>query len=277
MTARLTKFARQRPTGLVGIVLLVGLVVASVGAPLWGLADPLESDYLSMLSPPAADHVLGTDQYGRDLLTRVIYGARLSLGIGASVMTLAALAGLVLGSLAGYFSRLDGPIMRGLDVLMAFPAILLAIAIMAILGTGARNGVIALAIVYTPRCARIVRASVLSVRQRTFVEAGQALGAGDARSLGIHILPNAIGPLVVQMIFVFAYAILADAGLSFIGVGTPPPTPSLGNILAEARDYLMVAPWLMWWPGAAIAAIVLALNLCGDALREVMDPRQRSG
>lgn len=274
MTRFVASMIRRQPMGVFGGALFIALIVTSVGAPVWSLADPITSNFRAMLQPPSNGAFLGTDQFGRDLLSRVVYGARLSLIIGATVTMLAGTAGLVLGSMSGYFDRLDNVIMRALDVLMAFPAILLAIAIMAILGTGTRNGIIALAIVYTPRCARIVRASVLSIRERAYVEAGRALGMGDVRVLLRHILPNAIGPLVVQMVFVFAYAILADAGLSFIGVGTPPPTPSLGNILAEGRDYLFVAPWMMWWPGIAIATIVLALNLCGDALRDMLDPRR---
>ena len=178
---------------------------------------------------------------------------------------------------SGYSPRLDGPIMRVMDVLMAFPAILLAIAVMAILGTGEVNAIIALVVVYTPICARIVRSSALSVKMREYVEAARALGAYEWRIVFKHIFPNSLSPLIVQLVFVFAYAIVAEAALSFIGVGTPPPTPSLGNILSEGRNYMAVAPWTTIAPGLAISITVLALNLAGDGLRDLLDPKMRVG
>jgi peptide/nickel transport system permease protein len=184
-----------------------------------------------------------------------------------------ALAGTALGCVAGYFRGWDEPVMRVMDALMSFPAILLAVAITAALGPSAVNAVLALAAVYTPRTARIVRASVLVVRELEYVQAAQSVGARQGRVLFLHVLPNCLGPLLVQLTFVFAYAVLAEAALSFLGMGPPPPTPTWGNIIAEGRDYLREAPWICLFPGAAISLTVLGLNLLGDGLRDVLDPR----
>lgn len=269
-----TRLAKNK-LSLVGTGLLLVLVMAAALAGYLSPYDPLRSNFREMLSAPSMSHPFGTDNYGRDLLTRVLFGMRLSLNIGVSVMVLSGVAGLLLGLLSGYFSRWDNLIMRAMDVLMAFPAILLAIAIMAILGTGYINSIIALSVVYAPRCARIVRSSTLSIKGLSYIEACRALGMADTRIIFRHILPNCLAPLVIQVVFVFAYAILADAALSFIGVGTPPPTPSLGNILADGRDYMDNAPWMMIFPGLVIAVLVLALNLAGDGLRDALDPKMR--
>jgi peptide/nickel transport system permease protein len=223
--------------------------------------------------PPGAEFLFGTDNFGRSQLARVVYGARLSLMIGTSVVVLNAIFGTLVGALSGYFHRLDNPMMRFNDALMAFPPVLLAIAVTAVLGRSTPNVIVALAIVYIPRTARIVRASVLVIRQMEFVQAAVAAGAGHWRILRRHILPNAMAPLIVQLSFLFAYAVLTEATLSFLGLGAEPPTPTWGNIMAEGRQYMREAPWIIAIPGGALALAVMSLNLLGDGLRDVLDPR----
>ena len=266
---------RKNRLCMAGILILVLLVCIGLLARFLTPYDPVRVNPRSMLGQPTVLHPFGTDHFGRDVYTRVIYGTRISLRIGTVVALVAGLFGACLGLISGYSSRLDGPIMRVMDVLMAFPAILLAIAVMAILGTGEVNAVIALIIVYTPICARIVRSSALTVKMREYVEAARALGAYEPRIIFRHIFPNSLSPLIVQLVFVFAYAIVAEAALSFIGVGTPPPTPSLGNILSEGRSYMAIAPWTTLAPGLAISITVLALNLAGDGLRDLLDPKMK--
>ena len=255
------------------LVLFVALIAifADVLAPY----DPLRSNFRARFVAPNAEHWFGTDHFGRDLLSRVIYGGRVSLTIGFFVVVATGLAGTTIGALAGYFRRLDNPLMRLMDALMAFPAILLAIVISAVLGASIVNVVIALSIATSPHTARIVRGSVLVVREMEYVEAGRALGASDLRLLFGHVLINALAPLIVRVTYVFAIAILAEAVLSYIGVGPPPPTPTFGNIIAGERDFLETAPWTMIFPGLAIVISVLGLNLLGDGLRDVLDPRMK--
>lgn len=262
---------------VVGVASLLLVVVVALLAPVLTAYDPIKVDPRSMLAEPSVVHLFGTDHFGRDLYTRVLFGTRISLRIGTIVTLLTGVLGAVIGLASGYFRRLDGPIMRLMDVLMAYPAILLAIGVMAVLGTGEINAIIALIIVYTPRCARIVRASTLTVKTREYVQAARVLGALEGRIIFRHIFPNCLSPLIVQLVFVFAYAIVAEAALSFIGVGTPPPTPSLGNILSEGRNYLAVAPWATIAPGVAISVTVLSLNLAGDGLRDILDPKMKLG
>jgi peptide/nickel transport system permease protein len=209
------------------------------------------------------------------VLSRVLYGARISVVVGGLVVLLAVAAGLLVGLLAGYYRALDNVLMRVMDGLMAFPAILLAIALMASLGPSLRNVVVALGVVYTPRIARIVRGSVLVVRELPYVEAARAAGASDLAILRRHVLPNCLSPVIVQGTFIFALAVLGEAALSFLGVGAPPAAPSWGNILAEGRLYMQQAPWLVLAPGVAIMATILGLNLFGDGLRDALDPKLR--
>jgi peptide/nickel transport system permease protein len=281
MTERLDRLRRSKVarrllrhrlfmTGLVLFALVVGMA-ASAGA----LAPhpPNQNNSRYRLGAPTRAFFLGTDNFGRDVLSRVIHGARVSLRIGLMVVVLNAILGTLIGAGAGSARSLDNVVMRVMDGLMAFPAILLAIALAATLGASELNAVIALTIAYTPRTARIVRASVLVVRELEYVHAALAAGAGHLRILFRHILANSLAPLIVQLTFIFAVSVLAEAVLSFIGVGPPPPTPTWGNVIAEGRNYIREAPWISLFPGIAIAVTVLGLNLLGDGLRDVLDPR----
>ena len=253
---------------LVGLVLLLALLAGYI-APF----DPLKGNFRARMMAPNPQHWMGTDQFGRDILSRVLHGARISLQIGFMVALITAASGVLIGATSGYFRRLDGPIMRLMDAFMAFPSIILAIAISSVLGASVVNVVIALSIAATPHTARIVRAAVMVVREMEFVEAARALGAGHTRILLRHILANAMAPLMVRMTYVFAVAILNEAVLSFIGVGPPPPAPTFGAIIANGRDFIVAAPWITVAPGLAILLSVLGLNLLGDGLRDVLDPR----
>jgi len=267
---------RRNRLAVTGLSLLAAVVTAAALAGILAPQDPLTMTVTDRIKPPSLRHLMGTDNFGRDIFSRVLYGARLSLEVGASVMVLTVAAGVLLGLPSGYFPRLDGPIMRVMDAMMAFPAILFGIAIMAVLGPKTVNVVIALSVVYAPRTVRIVRASVLATKQLDYVEAVRAQAAGHLRVLLRHILPNCLSPLVVQATFNFAYAVLAEASLSFVGAGAPPPTPSWGNILSDGRIYMQNAPWITVFPGLAIAFTVLGLNLAGDGLRDVLDPRMKT-
>lgn len=262
---------------VIGAVLFFTVVVIALLAGFIAPFDPLKNNFRYRLGAPNATHWLGTDNFGRDILSRVLHGSRVSLLIGLLVVVFTGFFGTLIGAISGYVRRLDNAIMRVMDGFMAFPPILLAIAIGAVLGPSLLNAVIALTVAYTPRTARIVRASVLVVRESEYVEAARALGAGHARILFRHILANSLAPLLVQLTFIFALAILAEAVLSFIGVGPPPPTPTFGNIIADGRNYIAEAPWISIWPGIAIMMTVLGLNLMGDGLRDVLDPRLRTG
>ena len=275
--------ARRQMRGLlrhrsirVGGVLFGSIVLLAIFADLIAPHDPNENNYRAMLAAPGNGHLFGTDAFGRDILSRVIHGTRLSLLVGLMVVAATGILGTVIGTLTGYVRWLDGPVMRVMDGLMAFPGVLLAIALAAALGPSVVNAALALTITFTPRTARIVRGSVLVVREMPFVEAARACGAPHRRIILRHILPNSLPPLIVQMTFVFSVSILAEAVLSYMGVGPPPPTPSLGNIIAEGRAYIQEAPWIALTPGVAIAMSVLGLNIIGDGLRDSLDPRLRN-
>lgn len=271
----LHRYARNR-LALVGLW-IVGLVVtAALLAPVVAPADPAKPDFANLLQPPSRAHLLGTDDLGRDILSRVIYGARTSLLAGCVSVGLAVAIGLPLGLVSGYYrGPLDNFLMRLTDALLSFPFLVLALAIAAVLGTGLAKAMIAIGIVFTPGFIRLARGQVLSERERTYVEAARALGARDGRILWGHILPNTLSPVLVQASLAMAAAITAEATLSFLGLGTQPPTPSWGSMLNIAQAYLGRAPWLALWPGLAIFLTVLSLNLVGDGLREVLDPRLR--
>jgi peptide/nickel transport system permease protein len=225
------------------------------------------------LHEPSSEFWLGTDNLGRDVLSRLIHGARISLIAGFASVVLSTFVGVVIGTLAGFYSSMDTVLMRIMDGLMAFPVILLAVALMAALGPTLGNVIIALSAVYAPRTARIVRGAVLSVKSMPYVEAANGLGGRAPRVILRHVLPNCLSPIIVQATFIFAYAVQAEAALSFLGVGVPPSVPSWGSMLSEARLYMIQAPWLMLAPGIAIAVTVLALNAIGDGLRDFLDPQ----
>lgn len=272
MMAGLRRLARNRAFVLGG-ALVAFAVLAVLLAPWIAQHEPNRMAIRMRFRPPSAEFWFGTDNLGRDMFSRVLHGGRLSFEIGIWVVALNAAIGVPMGALAGYFRALDGALMRFADALMAFPSVLLAIGIAAALGPSATTVVIALAVVYIPRTARIVRASVMVVRELDYVQASRAAGAGDAHILLRHILPNCMAPLLVQLSFVFAYAVLSEAVLSFLGLGAPPTQPSWGILIAEGRSYIREAWWLTVMPGVAIAVTVLGLNLLGDGLRDVLDPR----
>ena len=271
------RFGRNRLAVLATLV-IVGVVLAALLAPYLPLADPDTVDTPNRLRPPLAPgHLLGTDEFGRDLLSRLVWGARISLLAGAASAAAAMLVGVVLGVLGGYYSGWpETVIMRLTDILMAFPYILLAIAIVAGLGPGLRNAMIAIAVVGFPFYTRLVRGVVLSVRGREFVEAARALGSPDRLILVRHIVPQLISPVVVAFSLDVGAKILATAGLSFLGLGTQPPTADWGSMLATGRQFVILSPHVVLLPGLAIFVIVLALNLVGDALRDLLDPRTYS-
>ena len=260
---------------LLGLVLFGVVLAAAALAPWIAGVDPTKIAMRARFRPPSFDHLFGTDNLGRSLWSRVIWGAQLSAIIGLTVVALNAVFGTLIGAVAGYVRSLDNALMRFNDALMAFPAILLAIGITAVLGPGLFNVILALAIVYVPRTARIVRSSVIVLREMEYVQAARAAGAGHLRILLRHVLPNALAPLVVQLSFLFAYAVLTESTLSFLGLGAVPPTPTWGNVMAEGRQYLREAPWIITIPGMALMLTVLGLNLLGDGLRDVLDPRLR--
>jgi peptide/nickel transport system permease protein len=260
---------------LLGLALFLIVVLAAILAPWIAPLDPNKLAMRYKFQSPNENFLFGTDNFGRSLWSRVIWGARLSMFIGSAVVAINAVAGTAIGAAAGYFRKLDNALMRINDALMAFPAVLLAIGVTAILGPSVNDVIIALGIVYTPRTARIVRSSVIVLREMEYVQAAVAAGAGHWRILRRHILPNAMAPLIVQLSFLFAYAVLTEATLSFLGVGAVPPTPTWGNIMAEGRQYMTDAPWIIAIPGVALMITVLGLNLLGDGLRDVLDPRLR--
>ena len=262
---------------LFALIVLALLVLAAALGPTiapYGFNEVIIED---RLQAPTFAHPFGTDDLGRDVFSRVLLGARVSLVVGFVAVGISLSAGTVFGLLAGFYGgKLDDLIMRGMDVLFAFPAFLMAIAVLAILGPGTVNAMVAIGIVYTPIFARITRGSVLSVREEVYVRAARSLGANDARLLRLHILPNVAAPIIVQTSISLAFAILTEAALSFVGLGTQPPNPSWGRMLAEGRGFIQQAWWIAVFPGLAIFVTVLAFNVLGDALRDALDPRQKS-
>lgn len=260
---------------MTGLALFLIIAITAILAPWITDVDPNRLSMRNKFKPPGEGWVFGTDSFGRSLWSRVVWGAQLSMLIGASVVALNAVFGILIGAAAGYFRRIDNLLMRINDALMAFPAILLAIAVTSVLGPSTFNVILALGIVYIPRTARIVRSSVIVLREMEFVQAAVAAGAGHWRILTRHILPNAMAPVIVQLSFLFAFAVLSEATLSFLGVGAVPPTPTWGNIMAEGRDFMREAPWIITIPGIALMITVMGLNFLGDGLRDVLDPRLR--
>jgi peptide/nickel transport system permease protein len=270
----LAKLFRRRVV-LAGAAILAVVALAALLAPWIAPYDPMALKVLDRLQSPRAAHWFGTDELGRDVFSRVIFGARYSLLIGALVVAVSMVCGALLGLAAGYFRRLDGPVMRLVDAMMSFPDILLAIALVAVLGASMMNVILALAIVYTPRVARVVRASTLVVRELLFIEAARALGVSTWRILFIHVLQNIASPILVQATFIFAYAVLAEAGLSFLGVGVPPVLPTWGSMISSGQQFAHQAIWLVFFPGIAIILSALSLQMVGDGFRDLLDPKLR--
>jgi len=264
-------FSRRSVVIALGIFLVT--LTLCLFAGLVSTADPAAMSVRNRLTPPGADYWLGADAFGRDVLSRLLHAGRVSLGIGLGVAVLSSVIGILIGLCAGFFRRLDGLLSRLIDAMMAFPDILLAIALVAILGGSVTNIMVALSIVYAPRIARIVRASTLVIRELPYVEAAKALGSSTPTIMVDHVLRNILSPIIVQSTFIFAYAMLAEAGLSFLGVGVDPSTPTWGTMINEGRQYIDQAIFLIFFPGIAISISVLSLQLIGDGLRDAMDPR----
>ncbi len=263
---------RRNPTIVIGSSILALFVVLALIAP-WIANDPLSFDPLNRLKRPSADFWFGTDQFGRDVYSRVVYGTRISLIVGVSVAFIATAIGLVVGVLCGYYRRVDDTVMRVMDGLMAIPAILLAIALITLMKASLLIVIIAISIPEIPRVVRLVRSVVLTVRGLPYIEAAVASGTRGRIIMTRHILPSTVAPLIVQATYVCASAILIEAGLSFLGAGTPPEIPSWGNVISLGRAYFQISPWIIFFPGLMLAIAVLAINLVGDGLRDSLDPR----
>lgn len=265
----------KHPTGMIGAVIIAVLIVVGSFGPTIAPNDPNQMNFMDAFASPSFSYPMGTDDFGRDILSRIMYGARVSLIVGAVAVSLAATVGTALGMIAGYGNRIaDEVIMRSMDVLFAFPTILLAIAIMAILGKGVINAMIAIGIVYIPIFARIARGEVLALKNEEFIQVARALGATDLHILIQHILPNILAPIIVEISLSLSFAILAEAALSFFGLGTQPPDPSWGRMLSEGRDFFRQSVWLAIFPGVAIMLSVMGFNFLGDGLRDALDPQQ---
>ena len=264
-----------RPVALVGLVILFATIFAAIFAAVLAPYDPQAIDPIIRLTPPNAAHWFGTDQFGRDTLSRVIYSSRMALLIGVGVVGFALLTGVPVGVFSALFPRLGHVLMRMVDVLMSFPALLLALGLIVVLGQSVANAIIAIGAVYLTTTTRIIYGLTLRLRTETYVEAARSMGSGTGWLVVKHILPNLISPLLVQASFVFAFAQLSAASLDFLGLGAPPDIPSWGNMLAESRTFITRAPWLLLFPGLMIVLTAFSLNLVGDALRDRLDPRFR--
>jgi peptide/nickel transport system permease protein len=273
--ARLARLPRTA-SGVIGAVMVVGLVLMALVGPFLVGHDPLTLNIAQKIKPPSITYPLGTDQLGRDILTRIVYGSRQSLLVALVTVVISVGLGIPIGALAGFVGgRLDNLLMRVMDAIMAFPALLLAIGLVAAIGPGLRGVMIVLGVVYIPVFARLVRAAVLTQREREYVEAAHTIGQSGPRILFRHILPNAITPALIQMTITFGEAIYLEAALSFLGLGVQPPTPSWGSMLNESRGFMQSAPHAAIFPGLVVALAVLGFNLLGDGLRDILDPRIR--
>lgn len=271
-TSRIVAFLGRQKVILFGLVVLVVMVGIAVLAP-FILPDPKAINPIYRLRPPSADFLFGTDHLGRSILSRTLHGTRVSLTVGVLVAVVTTGLGVVIGLMSGFLRRVDGIAMRFMDGVMAIPGVLLAIALMSLFGSSLLNVIIAISIPEIPRMARLVRSAVLSIREQPYVDAARTNGTRLPRLLRRHVLPNAMAPILVQATYVFAAAMIVEAVLSFLGAGTPPEVPSWGNMMAEGRQYLQRAPWIAAFPGVFLAFLVLTVNLVGDALRDVLDPR----
>ncbi len=271
-TGRALIWAWRNKTIVSGTLILLVLLGVALLAP-WLAGDPLQFEPINRLKRPSEEFWFGTDQFGRNVYSRVVYGTQISLIVGFSVAVLATAIGLVLGVLCGYYRSVDAIVMRIMDGMMAIPAILLAIALITLMKASLLIVIVAISIPEIPRVVRLVRSVVLSVRARPYIEAAVASGTRNVRIMVRHILPNTVAPLIVQATYVCASAILTEAGLSFLGAGTPPEIPSWGNIISLGRTFFQIAPWIIFFPGVLLAITVLAINLVGDGLRDTLDPR----
>ena len=269
---QLRRFARRNPTIVAGGTILGLIALLAIAAPLFA-GDAITMQPALRLRPPSETNWFGTDHLGRDVFARTIYGAQVSLFVGISVAAVSISIGLLIGLLSGYFRKVDAVVMRLMDGLMAIPAILLAIALVALTRASVSTVIMAITIPEIPRVVRLVRAVVLSVREAPYVEAAVAGGTPTWKILLRHILPNTVAPLIVQATYICASAILNEAGLSFLGAGTPPEIPTWGNMIASGRSFLQIAPWIIFFPGVCLAITVLGINLLGDGLRDKLDPR----
>ncbi|MGY3031795.1 peptide/nickel transport system permease protein [Bradyrhizobium sp. USDA 4354] len=274
--ARIASLPVRHPMLALSCALLLAFGALAVVSP-WVTADPAALDPLSRLQSPSLAQPFGTDQVGRSVLARALWGTRVSLSVGVAVASLTTLIGVSIGVIAGYFRRVDKIAMRAMDAVMAIPAILLAIALVALIGASPLVIVTAISLPEIPRMARVVRASVLTLRERVYVEAAITCGGRATTILRRHILPGAAGPIMVQSTYVFASAMILESILSFLGAGTPPDVPSWGNMMSEGRQFLQIAPWILGFPALMLAVTVLAANLLGDALRDLLDPSLGGG
>jgi peptide/nickel transport system permease protein len=265
--------AARRPLPVLGSALLIVLILSALLAPWLTPYDPFEMNVVDRLLPPNETYWFGTDAYGRDIFTRTLYGGRVSLVIGAAVAVASTVVGLLIGVIAGYFRTADAILMRVMDGLMAIPGILLAIALMSLTRASVWIVIMAITIPEVPRVARLVRSVVLSVREQVYIQAASAVGTRFPRLMLRHILPNTFAPLIVQATYIAASAVLVESYLSFLGVGTPPEIPSWGNIIAEGRLYVQIAFWNILFPSVFLAVMVLSINILGDGLRDMLDPR----
>ncbi|MFD1173741.1 nickel transporter permease [Oceanobacillus picturae] len=261
-------------TALIGVIIIVLLVLTAILAPVIATHSPTAQDIVNRYQAPSSDHLLGTDELGRDIFSRIVYGTRISIQIGVIAVGISLAIGVLLGGIAGYYGRwIDQIVMRFIDIMMAFPSILMAIALVAVLGPSLQNAMIAVGIVGIPQFARIVRSAVLSIKENEYIEAAKSIGAKHGRILIQHVLPNCVAPIIVQATLGVGTAILDAAGLSFLGLGAQPPTPEWGAMLSDGRAAIQNAPWVVAFPGLAIFFVVLGFNLFGDGLRDALDPR----
>jgi peptide/nickel transport system permease protein len=267
------RFIRNK-LGVLGLGIVLFIFLVSLMAGLFATHDPLEISISNRIQPPSRIYFFGTDQFGRDVYTRVLFGSRISLKVGIFSVAIGAVIGIILGSISGYFRGwIDYGILLIMDTIISFPSILLAIGLMAVMGTGMGNIIITLALICVPRFGRVVRGSVLSIREKEYVEAARASGSGHIKIILTHVLPNAMAPVIVVATIYVANSILIEAALSFLGLGVAPPAPSWGNILSDGRNFITQAPWLTIFPGIAISLMVMGFNTLGDGLRDLLDPK----
>lgn len=275
-TINIIKKIIQNKKALVGLIMTSFVIIVAIFAPVIAPYDYQAMGVGRRFEPPSRDYLMGTDFFGRDVFTRVIYGARVSLLVALVVASFAAAIGVIVGLLAGYFRGfLDFSVMRIVDIIFTFPWLLMALTVGAIIGPGLKTVIVSLAIVYSPQVARLIRGETLVIREREYIEASRALGASPVRIMLRHILPNSVAALIVQFTLIMAFSILAEAGISYLGFGTQPPMPSWGLMLSDGRDFMFIAPHISIYPGLSIMFSVLAFNFLGDGLRDVFDPRMR--